>query len=258
MTELIMVKKTEHIAIITLNRPEARNALSSEVLKILQHEIDSLHADTSIRAVIITGSSDKAFCAGADLKERQGMNEPEVINFVQTIQAVFQSIATLPMPTLAALNGDAFGGGLELALACDLRVATQAARMGLSECALGIIPGAGGTQRLPRIVGVAAASELIFMAKIVNAEQALAMGLVNQIAKDGISALACAQSMATVIANNAPLAIRAAKRAMMPKNELTDGLAAELRAYESIVSSQDRLEGLKAFHEKRRPIFIGS
>ncbi len=259
MDKLIIQEKQNNIALLKLNRPESRNALSSALLKELAKNIEKLKLDKDIRAVIITGIGDKAFCAGADLKERLGMSDEETLAFLTLIQGTFQSIAELPMPVIAAINGDAFGGGLELALACDIRVAAHAAIMGLTECGLGIIPGAGGTQRLPRIIGVAKACELIFTAQKLNTESALNIGLISHRTQPGVSALEIAQNCARAITSNAPLAVRAAKKALVgSQKDLIAGLHDEFQAYQEILGTQDRQEGLRAFADKRKPQFSGS
>ena len=257
MSNLIRQQQQENVQIITINRPQVRNALSSQVIEELKSIVERLANDMETRAVILTGEGDKAFSAGADLKERQNMSEQDTLAFVTKIQWVFQQVANLPMPTLAAINGDAFGGGLELALACDMRVINKTAHIGLTETSLGIIPGAGGTQRLPRLIGISAAMELIFSARRVTSHDALRLGLVNAIADD---ALEDAMKLAHNIARNAPLAIRAAKEAILCTQEksLRDGLVAELASYHEILDSDDRKEGLKAFREKRMPMFRGT
>jgi len=256
---LIILEKQNNIAFLKLNRPESRNALSSALLGELAQNIAQLKLDRSIRVVVITGAGDKAFCAGADLKERQTMSEEEILSFLSLIQNTFQSLAELPMPVVAAINGDAFGGGLELALACDIRVAAYSALMGLTECSLGIIPGAGGTQRLPRIIGIAKACELIFTAQRLTSDEALTMGLISHRALPSESALSLAQNLALAIASNAPLAVRAAKKALVGcQEDLKAGLLSEFQAYQEILGTRDRQEGLQAFAHKRKPQFSGS
>lgn len=152
MEEPVLFTKQEHVGLLTLNRAQVRNALSYNTLVKINELLEKLEQDQKLRALIITGSGAEAFCAGADLKERKGMSVEESLRFVTLIQRTCHRISLLPMPTIAALNGDAFGGGLELALACDMRLSSMKTRLGLTECSLGIIPGAGGTQRLPRIV----------------------------------------------------------------------------------------------------------
>jgi methylglutaconyl-CoA hydratase len=259
MTELILKKYRDGILTITLNRPQVHNALSSEVINELNELCSRIVDDQTIRALVVSGSGEKTFSAGADLKERQGMNEEETLAFVQKIQSTFQQVAKLPIPTIAAINGDAFGGGLELALACDIRVVAAHGRLGLTECSLGIIPGAGGTQRLPRIIGLAAAMDLIFSARRLDAHEAWSLGLVNYLTKNTRETMLHAEKLAVTIANNAPLAIRAAKAALLSSqsNSLDDGLVAELACYQDILHSEDRKEGLRAFREKRLPQFQG-
>lgn len=259
MLKTIMVEKRDALIIITLNRPEVHNALSSLTVKELRSICDDISRDSQIRAVIVTGQGDKTFCAGADLKERQTLTEAQTLAFVDTIQSTFQKVAELPMPTIAAINGNAFGGGLELALACDIRVMNQEALVGLTECSLGIIPGAGGTQRLPRIVGLARAMELIFLAKRISGADALAMGLVSSLAPGAGATKDLAVTVANSIARNAPLAIRAAKEAVLLSQEkgMRDGLVGELASYHEILGTSDRREGLRAFLEKRPAQFMG-
>lgn len=257
-----LIRRTQHsdsILIIELNRPESLNALNRQVLMELHSVLAEATRDQSLRAIVFTGAGDKAFCAGADLKERKDMTLEETRAFVALIGTTFSQIAALPMATVAAINGVAFGGGLELALACDLRVFEQGKEVGLTECALGIIPGAGGTQRLPRLVGVAKAKELILAARRVGSEEALSLGLVNRVAKEGQKALEVALGLAEQIAKCAPLSVRAAKHAIDQGASLSlaEGLALEAEAYESIVTTKDRLEGLAAFAEKRAPNYVG-
>src|SRR5690625_2437317 len=174
----------EHIGIITLNRPNAANALSTSLLNQLNNVIDSINKDEELRTVVITGSGEKAFCAGADLKERKGMSEKEVIRTVQLIGQTIGRIETIAVPVIAAINGVAFGGGLELALACDLRFASNDSKIGLTETSLAIIPGAGGTQRLPRLIGISSAKRLIYTAKRMDSKEAYELGILDEVVKD--------------------------------------------------------------------------
>ncbi|HJV30895.1 MAG TPA: enoyl-CoA hydratase-related protein, partial [Bacillales bacterium] len=169
---ILVEKRVDGIAIITLNRPNAANALSKEMLLELQNVLDDLKNNREIRVVILTGSGEKVFCAGADLKERKEMSERSVTKAVHLIGTTVNKVAALPQPVIAVLNGGAFGGGLELALACDLRIGALEAKLGLTETSLAIIPGAGGTQRLPRLIGIGKAKELIYTAKQLSAEEA--------------------------------------------------------------------------------------
>jgi enoyl-CoA hydratase/carnithine racemase len=259
MGGLVNIQIKDFIGTVTINRPEVRNALSSDVIKEIAEGIRKLSSSLEVRVVIFTGEGDKAFSAGADLKERQKMSERETLDFVTSIQRTWQTIAELPMPTIAAINGDAFGGGLELALACDIRIMSTTAMVGLPECSLGIIPGAGGTQRLPRIIGFAHAMDMIFSARRISAEKACDLGLINYLASDPTSTRILAHDHAKSIASNAPLAIRAAKRAIIASLEknLREGLVEELASYHEILETADRKEGLMAFQEKRKPIFQG-
>lgn len=247
------------IVLLSINRPEAANALSLDLLSDLADKVVNLQKDESVRVVIFTGAGKRAFCAGADLKERLPMSVDETRACVKQIGDVLDLIAALTMPTIAAINGVAFGGGLELALACDLRVMAAFACLSLSECALGVIPGAGGTQRLPRIVGVAKAKEMIFCAKKVGAQEALQCGLVNLVAKEEKSALEESVELAQKITKNAPLSLNAAKRAIDVGSSLPlkNALAFESECYETTLSTCDRVEGLRSFAEKRPPKFQG-
>ncbi len=255
---IIVEHDQNQIVTVTLNRPEQLNALNRPLLLQLQKEVLALKADDSLRAVIFTGKG-KAFCAGADLKERQGMTLEETRHFVRLIGDIFFSIATLHMPTIAAMQGSAFGGGLELALACDIRIIQNQALVGLTECAWGIIPGAGGTQRLTQLVGIAKAKELIFSAQKITTYDAKAIGLVNQVAEAEQDVMELALDLAKTIAKCAPLSVRAAKKAISLGAFLDaeEGLRLEEYCYESILHSQDRLEGLAAFNQKRSPIYLG-
>jgi len=259
MSDCVVVEEHWPLGVVTINRPDVRNAMSREVLQKLKESVKRLSRQDGLRALVITGAGDKAFSAGADLKERQGMTKEETLAFVAELQETFQEIAELPMPTIAAMNGDAFGGGMELALACDIRVLAVDATVGLTECAFGITPGAGGTQRLPRLVGFSGAADLIFGARRVKAEEALTLGLVDYLAQGAQDARDMALKLAESIAANAPLAVRAAKLALRASQELSmkEGLARELASYHKIIDTEDRLEGLMAFQEGRPPQFRG-
>lgn len=248
------------IAIWTIDRADRMNALSRAVVRELGRLAREAALDRELRAVILTGAGDKAFCAGADLKERQGMDEEDVRDFLPLYRASFGAIDRLPVPVIAALDGVAFGGGLELALACDFRVAARHAKLGLTETSLGIIPGAGGTQRLTRIVGEARAKELIVFARRLTAEEALAFGIVHRVADEGQSALDCALAMAAPLEDAAPIAIGAALDAIDAAFDLSleAGLAYEQRCYERTLASSDRREAIAAFAEKRKPRFTGT
>lgn len=258
MEDLILEERQGHVALLTLNRPRVMNALNFPMLRALKERLDALWFDREVRVVMITGAGEKAFCAGADLKERATLSEVQVKEFIRTIRDTFTMLEEMSKPTMAVMNGVAFGGGLEMALACDLRYAAESARMGLTETSLAIIPGAGGTQRLPRVVGKARAKELIFTARRITAREAAEMGLVNEVVPDD-RLLERAFEVAQEIASNGPLAVAQAKYAinMGAEVEIHAGLFIESRCYDNIIPTKDRLEGLKAFQEKRKPQYRG-
>ncbi|MCT8139592.1 enoyl-CoA hydratase [Anaerobacillus sp. CMMVII] len=255
-SEAILSIQENEIAIILLNRPEKANALSVQMLTELQEIIQQIKYNPAIRCVIITGAGEKAFCAGADLKERATMNQQEVRKTVALIRKTINDLEELPKPVIAAINGVALGGGTELALACDIRIAANRAMLGLTETSLGIIPGAGGTQRLARLVGKGKAKELIYTAKKIVANEAERIGLVEHVDEDFMSK---AMELAKQICKNAPIAISQAKLAIDKGYEmdLQAGLAFEQAAYEITIPTKDRLEGLQAFKEKRPPNYTG-
>jgi enoyl-CoA hydratase/carnithine racemase len=239
----------------TLNAEARRNALSRQMVGELLAALERVSQKGSgVRAVLVTGAGDKAFCAGADLKERSTMSEPEVRTFLGQLKATMRGFEKADCIFVAYLNGGAFGGGTELALSCDLRVMSPAAELGLTETSLGIIPGAGGTQRLSRLVGKGRAKDLILTARKVGAEEALRLGVV-----DRIGDLKTARELVAQIGKNAPLALGAAKHAIDDGLSLDLDAALELehRAYEVTLHSEDRKEGLKAFAERRPPVYRG-
>lgn len=247
-----------YTCLITLNRPEAMNSLNFPALVELQRLVRELRFNPQVRTVVITGTGTQAFSAGADLKERAGMTQLQVKEFLHTIRNTFTEIENLPMPVIAAVNGVALGGGTELALACDIRIASETASLGLTEVTLGVIPGAGGTQRLVRLVGKGKAKELIFTGRRVNAKEALTLGLVNNVTTPD-SLLETALEMAAKINNNAPIAVQQAKFAIDHGSQVDihTGLNIETKAYEICLPTKDRLEGLAAFREKRKPQYKG-
>ena len=254
----ISYRKDGLVGVVTIDRPDVFNCLNLETLTELRKLIAELVRDRSVRVVIVTGAGDKAFCSGADLKERRGMSPEQVELYIRTIRDTFSELEKLQKPVIAALNGLALGGGTELALACDLRIMSEQAQMGLTETSLGIIPGAGGTQRLPRLVGKGIAKELIFTARRVFPSEALAIGLVNRVVPHDQLMNVCME-LAAQIASNAPLALAQAKFAIDcgSEVELATGLMMESNAYQLLVPTKDRLEGLAAFAEKRKPIYRG-
>jgi len=240
-----------------LDRPDAANALSRALVEALGAATAAVASEPEIRAVVVTGNG-ATFCAGADLKERRGFTQDQTRAFLGRLNEVVDGVAALRCPVIAAINGAAFGGGLELALACDLRLAGEGAAMGLVETRLGIIPGAGGTQRLARLVGVARAKEAIFTGRRFDAGTARAWGIVSEVfPATGLEEAAA--RLAEEIAAAAPLAVAAAKRAIDGgvSRALADGLALERQCYETVLGTADRDEGLAAFAEKRRPVFRG-
>lgn len=259
MDKAVVVSTMENgIVLITLNRLEAANALSLQMLKELQEAIATCKFDHSVRCVVITGAGEKAFCAGADLKERSTMDMNQVRKTVSMIRGIMKDLEDLPQPVIAAVNGVAFGGGTELALACDIRIASEKAKFGLTETSLGIIPGAGGTQRLPRLIGKGRAKELIFTARRIEAEEAREIGLVEYVTP-AESLISKALDLANQIARNAPIAVTQAKFAIEKGFEvdLNTGLAIEQNAYGITIPTKDRLEGLQSFKEKRPPVYKG-
>ena len=257
-TRLVSVEREGHLVWITLRRPEVMNCLSTETLRQFRAALAELRQDLDVRCILITGEGDKAFCAGADLKERRTMPEERVPEFVANIRGLMDDVEAMPQPTIAVLNGLAFGGGTELAIACDLRVAAPHVRMGLTEVSLAIIPGAGGTQRLPRLIGKSRAKDLILTARRIEVDEAERIGLVNRVAPEGRLREA-ALELAEAIAANGPIAVRAAKAAVdggleMP---LPQALEHESRCYSRVIGTRDRVEALAAFAEKRRPRFLG-
>ncbi|MBS1767132.1 MAG: enoyl-CoA hydratase/isomerase family protein [Acidobacteria bacterium] len=248
----------EGIVLLGLDRPASKNALGRQLLGEFREALASLKADRSARVVVLHSLVAGVFCAGADLKERAGMEPVEVERFVKGLRQSFTDLEHLPQPVIAAIEGAALGGGLELALACDLRVAGGDAKLGLPETGLAIIPGAGGTQRLPRLIGRSKAKELIFTGRRIGAEQAAVLGLVDHAAPAG-QALATALEIAREILPNGPIALRAAKAAINGGLELDldAGLALERACYGEVIPTKDRLEGLAAFREKRKPVYRG-
>jgi len=255
---LLIEKREDGILVVTINRPDRRNALDRHTLAAGRQLIRDILYDRSARVLIVTGAGDKAFCAGADLKEREGMTMDQVRQYIRYIRDTFTEIENLPIPVIAAINGFALGGGLELALACDIRIAAPNATLALNETSLGIIPGGGGTVRLPRLVGKGVAKELILTARWVDAQEAMRIGLVNAIAPEG-RLLETAIDMATKMVANGPIAVEQAKYVINRGTELPleQALQTESEAYEVCIPTKDRLEALAAFKEKRKPQFKG-
>ncbi len=254
----LIVTKEDGIARVTINRPKAHNALSKETNEELKAVALQLGQDSSIRVVVLRGSGEKSFCAGADLKERKGVSAAETGPYVDAIAGAINAWARIPQPTIAVVNGFAFGGGMEMAIACDLRIASENAVFGLTEVRLGIMPGAGGTQRLPRLIGVAAAKELILLGKRFDAARALALGLVMEVVP--LATLdAAVDAIVEQLQLCAPLSTQMAKQAIDRGVEvgIEEGLRIERSCYEKTLFTEDRNEGLLAFAEKRTPRYQG-
>lgn len=267
MNKTLLIEQEQYVTWLTLNRPQSLNSLNTQLLQELLAACEELRTDLNTRVVIITGAGSKTFCAGADLAERKGMSEGQVLDYLNLIQRVMLAVEQLPQPVIAALNGSAFGGGTELALACDLRIMMESALLRLTEVKLGIIPGAGGTQRLPRLIGKSRAKEMILTAKAVNASEGKEIGLIHRVvpanSQDQEASLtafqAAARQWALEVASAAPLSLRQAKKAIDSgfDRDLEAGLAIETKCYLQLLNTKDRLEGLRAFAEKRDPVYRG-
>jgi enoyl-CoA hydratase/carnithine racemase len=258
MWETIDVMKKEHHAVVTLNRPDALNALSTQMAHDIIEVMEELGTDIDVWAVILTGSGDRAFCVGADLKERKGMSKDEMIRQRALFVKAFEAVLRFPKPIVAAINGFAMGGGFEFALCCDMIVAANEAFLGLPEVGLGIIPGGGGTQNLPRIIGKNKAKELIYTGRKISGETALAWGIANKTAPRN-ELLAATEELVREITKNAPLSLQQAKRCvdLGVEMDLISALTLEAEAYNRCLYSEDRDEGLLAFNEKRKPEYKG-
>ena len=252
--EHIKVEKKKEIGIITIKRPEARNALNRKMIQELGDALTGLENDPQIRSIIITGNKD--FCAGADIKEMNAIKPEEIESFCRWGHKVFDQLENMGKPVIAAITGFALGGGCELAIACDIRIAGESARFGQPEVNLGLIPGFGGTQRLSRLVGIGKAKEMILTGKILNAKEAESIGLANQVVKDE-ELMAKAEEMAQVTAQKGPIAVKMAKKLINENQEITKGLEKEIEFFARCFTTQDRVEGINAFLEKRTPQFKG-
>ncbi len=248
------------VMVLTINRPQALNCFDMPLLSEFGKAVEEIAFDRNVKVVIITGSTEgkNAFSTGADLKERAVMTPDQVRLYIQTIRNLFTAVEELPKPAIAAVNGYAFGGGLELALACDIRLASASAVVGLTETSLAVIPGAGGTQRLPRVVGIPRAKEMIFRARRITAQEGLEIGLFLEVLEPE-KLVARSMEIAAEIAANGPVALSQAKYAINKGTEvsLPVGLAIESNAYAVTIPTKDRTEGLTAFREKRKPVYSG-
>ena len=255
---LVTRSDDQHVVTVMLNRPEQMNAMNTGMGEDLLACFDALARDPDARAVVFTGSGDKAFCAGGDLKERNGMTDEAWRAQHVIFEQAAMKVLRCPVPVIAAVEGFALAGGCELAILSDFVVASETAVFGVPETTLGIFPGIGGTQLLPRIIGAPLAKELIFTGRRMKADEARAAGLVNHLVPAG-QAKVRATEIATTIARNGPIAVRQAKKAIAwgSETDLWTGLALSIEAYNNTVTTDDRLEGVRAFNEKRKPRFQG-
>ena len=256
--ESVRVERHGTVREVVLDRPEARNALSTAMARELAHATATLAADPSVRAVVLSSSSERAFCVGADLKERNTYTDADLMRQRPVFRAAFGGVLDLPVPTVAAVAGYALGGGFEFVLSCDLVVADESAVLGLPEVTVGVIPGGGGTQLLPRRIGASRAADLIFTGRRVDIDEAERLGLVDRRVPAG-QARSIALDLAAQIAANSPVGVRNAKRALRrgADVDLATGLDVEDAAWRATAFSGDRREGVAAFNEKRRPSWPG-
>ncbi|GGZ93911.1 enoyl-CoA hydratase/isomerase family protein [Streptomyces echinoruber] len=256
--EFVLVRRHGHVAELVLDRPKAMNAVSTEMARSIAAACTALGADRDVRVVVLTSSHERAFCVGADLKERNSLTDAELVRQRPVARGAYTGVLELPVPTIAAVHGFALGGGFELALSCDVIVADRTAVVGLPEVSVGVIPGGGGTQLLPRRVGAARAAELIFTARRVEAEEARELGLVDHLVAEGRDREE-ALELAARMAANSPVGLRAAKRALRLGHglDLRAGLEVEDAAWRAVAFSGDRKEGVAAFNEKRKPQWPG-
>ena len=252
MTNVLLEKKGQ-IAVATINRPKALNALNSQVLEDINELLDAVCDDAEIRALVITGAGEKSFVAGADIAEMSTLTPEEGTAFGKKGNDVFRRLETLPIPTIAAVNGFALGGGCELSMSCDIRICADTAVFGQPEAGLGITPGFGGTQRLARLVGPGMAKQLIYTAKNIKADEALRIGLVNAVYPLE-ELLPAAEKMASAIAKNAPIAVRACKKAINDglQVDMDEAMVIEEKLFGQCFGTADQKEGMAAFLEKRK------
>ncbi|MFN0092538.1 MAG: enoyl-CoA hydratase/isomerase family protein [Acidimicrobiales bacterium] len=258
MTTTVLAERRGPVELLTLNRPDRLNAINPELATALSWRLARVRADREVRAVVLTGAG-RAFCAGADIAAMQAMAGPDEFDrWLGLVNTAMNELEELDVPVIAAINGLAFGGGLEAALACDLRVMAETASLGVPEIRIGVLPGAGGTQRLPRLVPEAVAKHMIFTGEPISAGEAHRLGLVNQVTAPG-DVLDAAFALADQLAALAPLALAEAKRLVRAAGEsdLRTGLAFERRADVALYATEDRVEGMGAFLEKRPPLFRG-
>jgi len=258
--EYVLVRRHSdgHVAELALDRPKAMNAVSTDMARSITAACAALGEDPDVRAVVLTSTHDRAFCVGADLKERNSFTDDDLRRQRPTARAAYTAVLDLPVPAIAAVHGFALGGGFELALSCDVIVADGSAVVGLPEVSVGVIPGGGGTQLLPRRVGAARAAELIFSARRVEAAEARELGLVDVLVEEG-KVREEALALGARFAANSPVGLRAAKRALRLGQglDIRAGLEVEDAAWRTVAFSGDRAEGVRAFNEKRKPAWPG-
>ncbi|MCB8817412.1 short-chain-enoyl-CoA hydratase [Desulfosporosinus shakirovi] len=254
----LLLEKNGAVAVLTINRPKALNALNSDTLKELSAVLDELGSDSGVKAVIITGSGEKAFIAGADISQMKEFNAIEGRRFALLGHATFRKLELMPQPVIAAINGFALGGGCELAMACDIRMAGENAKFGQPEVTLGLTAGFGGTQRLPRLVGTGIASELLFTGDVIDAKEAHRIGLVNKVYPLD-TLMEEALKLAKRISGRAPAAVQLSKSAIQRgmNMDIDSAQAYEAEVFGLTFSTQDQTEGCGAFLEKRKPVFEG-
>jgi len=256
--ETILIKIEGGVATITLNRPQQLNALNRQMFRELDEAFDEVTADPAARVLVITGVGDRAFAAGADIREFVDMAPVEALEFSRNAQRIFRKLETMPKPSIAAVNGFALGGGCELMMACDIAYASDTARIGQPEITLGIIPGAGGTQRLSRLVGKQKAKELEMTGDMISAEEALRLGLVCKVVKPG-DLMGEVQKLCEKLLSKGDVALRMVKEAIEAglQVDLNTGMEIEAKSWSVCFTTEDHVEGVKAFLEKRRPNFKG-
>lgn len=251
----ILVSIENHIAILTINNPDQLNSLNTQILKELESSVDLIKANSEIRVLIITGEG-KSFVAGADISEMIDFNHKLAIEFSKLGSRIFRKIETLSIPVIAAINGFALGGGCELALACDIRVASEKAKFGQPEVSLGITPGFSGTQRLPRVIGIGKAKEMIYTGMIINADDAYKIGLANYVVQSEELMNKCLE-IAHTIANKAPIAVQFAKEAINIgiESDIDSGIETEVELFASCFKTEDQKNGMRSFLDKKKPEF---
>lgn len=252
--EYLKIGQEKNITTIILNRPQVRNILDSEILIEMENNLTEIENDVKRKVIIITGTDN--FCAGANIKELMEKHPVEAETFSRLGHKVFNHIENMGKPVIAAVNGYALGGGCELAMACDIRIASENAKFGQPEVNLGLIPGFGGTQRLARLVGIGRAKELIFTGRMIDAEEAEAIGLVNKVVREE-ELLERSKEMALVLAQKSPLILKVAKNLINRNHDIKKALEMEIMDFSQVFASEDHMEGINAFLEKRKPKFRG-